>query len=140
MVSRIPPQERFRQAAWAYFFYGLCYWLGAVHLGRQESVHPEGRYWYWIGAVIIVIFPWLIASGTRGGFYLWFSRILTLFMTYRIYGVGKVAFSAGEETVPLPWGGGEISLRLGAIVFLGITLVALAVLARAAWFTRPKRP
>jgi hypothetical protein len=34
--------------------------------------------------------------------------------------------------VPAPWGG-EISFRAGAAVFLVVTVVALVLVARAAW-------
>ena len=64
-------------------FYGLSYWLGAIHLGRQEPAPHDGATWYGSGAAIIVVFPWLIASGTRGPFYLWFSRILTFFNSFQ---------------------------------------------------------
>ena len=45
--------------------------------------------------------------------------------------VAEVALGGGGA-VPAPWGG-EVSFRTGAVVFLTVTLMALAFVVRAAW-------
>jgi hypothetical protein len=44
----------------------------------------------------------------------------------------KVALRPETASVPAPWGG-EITFRLGAIVFMIVTVAALLAIARAAW-------
>ena len=34
-------EERFRQAAWAYFIYGILYMIGAVYLAGQGVAPPK---------------------------------------------------------------------------------------------------
>ncbi len=133
-------EERFRQAAWAYFIYGILYMIGAVYLaGQGVAVRRTGAgpmvAWFVIGALLIVVFPWLIARGARGAGYLWFTRILTLLVAYRAFEVGRVALAPKLRSVPLP-GGGEIPMGLGAGIFFLITLATMAMLARAAWGRR----
>jgi hypothetical protein len=67
-----------------------------------------------------------------------FARILSLLMLVRVYKVGQVAFRSETATVVAPWGG-EITYRAGAAVFLLVTVVALVLIARAAW-SRPATP
>jgi hypothetical protein len=124
-------EERFRQAAWTYFVYGLLYMAGAIYLsnqgiGERGMRGVAGLMWFVLGTLFIVFFPWLIARGARGVGYLWFTRILTLLVAYRAFEVGRV---------PLP-GGGEIPMGLGAGIFFLITLATMAMLARAAWSRR----
>ncbi len=134
-------EEKFRQAAWAYFVYGVLYMIGALFLaGQGIAVRRTGAgpiaAWFIIGALLIVVFPWLIARGARGVGYLWFTRILTLLVAYRAFEVGRVALAPKLRSVPLP-GAGEIPMGLGAGIFFLITLVTMAMLARAAW-SRPE--
>lgn len=123
---------KFKQAAWAYLIYGLIYWFGGLYLARQGLGMGRGIFWFVLGAIIVVVFPWLIARGHRGKGYLWFCRILTLLVAFRAYGVGKVMLAPMIQWVPLP-GGIQLPMSLGAAVFFLITLGTAAMLARAAW-------
>ena len=53
-------------------------------------------------------------------------------MAVRAWHVLKVALRPETASVPAPWGG-EITFRLGAIVFMIVTVAALLAIARAAW-------
>lgn len=125
-------EDKFRQAAWAYFLYGVVYWLGGLYVATRGITAGRGIIWFVLGAVFIVVFPWLIARGARGWGYLWFTRILTLLVAFRAFGVGRVMLAPTISTVPLP-GGGETPMSLGAGVFFVVTLATMAMLARAAW-------
>lgn len=129
------PEETFRQAAWAYFGYGVVYWLGGLYLALRGVGPPGGVLWFVLGAVFVVLFPWLIARGGRGRGYLWFCRLLTLAVAFRAFGVGRVMVSPTFPTVPLP-GGLAVPMSVGAGVFFLITLATAAFLARAAWAPR----
>ena len=61
-----------------------------------------------------------------------FARIITLFMAVRAWEVLRVALRPETATVPAPWGG-VITFRAGAAVFFVVTVMALALVARAAW-------
>lgn len=128
-------EAKFKQAAWAYFAYGVIYWLGGLYLASRGIAVGRGLIWFVLGAVFVVLFPWLIARGARGTGYLWFCRLLTLAVAYRAFEVGRVALAPKFRAVPLP-GGGEIPMSLGAGVFFLITLATAAMLARAAWIRR----
>jgi hypothetical protein len=125
----------FQQAAWTYFVYGVLYWLGGLYLAARGLSVGRGISWFVIGALFIVVFPWLIARGARGSGYLWFTRILTLLVAFRAFGIGQVMLAPKIATVPLP-GDVEIPMRLGAGLFFFITLVTTAMLARASWSRR----
>ena len=128
-------EEKFSQAAWTYFAYGVVYWLGGLYLYVRGVAPGRGGGWFILGAFFVIVFPLLIARGSRGWGYLWFSRILTLFVAFRAFGVGRVMLRPSMPTVPL-LGGGEIPMGLGAGIFFVITLVTMALLARAAWSRR----
>jgi len=128
-------EEKFKQAAWAYLAYGIVYWLGGLYLATRGLAIGRGIIWFVLGAIFVVVFPWLIARGHRGRGYLWFCRILTLLVAVRAFGVGQVMLSPTISAVPLP-GGGQIPMSLGAAVFFLITLATGAMLARAAWAPR----
>ena len=91
--------------------------------------------WVALGAVFVVLFPWLIARGPRGAGYLWFVRVLSVFVLWRAIMVGRVAVEPRFPSVPLP-GGGALPMRAAAAVFLVITVTTAVMLARAAW-SRP---
>ncbi len=129
-------EEKFRQAAWAYLIYGVVYWLGGLYLATRGIAIGGGIVWFVLGALFVVVFPWLIARGPRGWGYLWFTRILTLLVAYRAYEVGRVALAPKFRSVPLP-GGGEVPMSVGAGIFFLITLATAAMLARAAWSRQP---
>ncbi|MBI4611227.1 MAG: hypothetical protein HY726_19740 [Candidatus Rokubacteria bacterium] len=128
-------EERFKQAAWAYLAYGIFYWVGGLYLATRGLAVGRGIIWFVLGAIFVVVFPWLIARGHRAKGYLWFCRILTLLVAYRAFEVGRVALAPRFPAVPLP-GGGEVPMSLGAAVFFLITLATAAMLARAAWARR----
>lgn len=128
-------EARFKQAAWAYLAYGLVYWIGGLYLASRGLAVGRGVIWFVLGAIFIVLFPWLIARGHRGPGYLWFCRILTLLVAYRAFEVGRIALAPRFPAVPIP-GGAELPMGVGATVFFLITLATAAVLARAAWARR----
>jgi hypothetical protein len=124
-------EEKFRQAAWAYAVYGVCYLGGAVYLAVM-GVTPRAltsRDWVWfaLGGVILILFPWLLYRGYR-----WFARVLVLLMAYRAWEVLRIALAPGVKEVVLP-GGGSIPMAYGAGAFFLLTVGAAAVVARAAW-------
>ena len=135
MASR---DARFKHAALAYLIYGIIYLAGAVYLARMGigargmTGSRAGIIWFFLGALFIVVFPWLISKGAQGRGYLWFTRILTLLVAFRAFGVGQVMIGPTVPAVPLP-GGGELSMSAGAALFFIITLATAAILARAAW-------
>jgi hypothetical protein len=133
-------EQRFRQAAWTYFGYGMLYMAGAIYLatqgvGARGTPAAPGVIWFVLGTLFIIVFPWLIARGTRGSGYVWFTRVLTLLVAFRAFGVGRVMIAPSIPSVPLP-GGGDLPMRVGAGIFFLINLATAAMLARAAWSRR----
>jgi hypothetical protein len=135
--------DRYRLAARAYLMYGVIYWLGGVYLAMQGvgvrggRVMQAGVAWIVLGLVFVVGVPYLLAR-PRVWFERWiltrrdFARILTVFMIVRAWHVAGVALRPETASVVAPWGG-EITFRLGAIVFLVVTVAALVLIGRAAW-------
>ena len=135
--------DRYQLAARAYLIYGVIYWIGGVYLAahgvgvRGERVMQAGVAWIVLGLVFVVGIPYLLAR-RRAWFERWvlsrrdFARVLTLFMALRAWHVLKVVLRPETATVAAPWGG-EITFRLGAIVFVIVTVAALLLIARAAW-------
>jgi hypothetical protein len=139
--------DRFRLAARAYVAYAIVYWIGGVYLvwhgvGIPGPITEYKRnvyvaFWALVGLVPLLVIPWLLGR-RRPWFERWllsrrdFARILTLFMVWRAIAVLRVAVRPVTATVAGP-GGEAIPFRLGAIVFLVFTVVALALIARAAW-------
>jgi hypothetical protein len=138
---------RFRAAARSYLGYALLYEVGGVYLvaqgiGVPAGVGPRGRalyalFWAVVGLVPLLGVPYLLRR-PRLWFERWvltrrdFARILALFMAYRAFKVAHVGFRGQTAVVAAPWGG-ALTYRVGALVFLAVTLVALAFVARAAW-------
>jgi len=135
--------DRFRLAARAYLVYGVGYWLGGFYLATQGvgvrggRVMQAGVVWIVLGLVLVVVIPYLLAA-RRAWFERWilsrrdFARVLAAFMALRAWHVAKVALRPETASVAAPWGG-EVTFRVGAIVFLIVTVAALVVIARAAW-------
>jgi len=135
--------DRFRLAARAYLVYGVVYWLGGFYLATQGVGVRGGRMmqagvvWIVLGLVLVVLIPYLLAQ-RRAWFERWilsrrdFARVLTAFMAVRAWHVLKVALRPETATVAAPWGG-EVTFRVGAIVFVSVTVAALLVVGRAAW-------
>jgi hypothetical protein len=139
--------DRYRLAARAYFVYGVVYWLGGVWLALQGigvraggSVAWSGVAWIVIGLVFVVLIPFLLRR-RRVVFERWilsrrdFARILTVLMLFRATQVARVALRPETPSVPAPWGG-TVSFQAGGVVFFAVTVVALALVARAAWSER----
>jgi hypothetical protein len=136
-------RDRFQVAARAYLTYGVIYWIGGVYLAahgvgvRGERMMQPGVVWIVLGLVFVVAIPYLLGR-RRAWFERWvlsrrdFARILTLLMALRAWHVLKVVLRPETATVSAPWGG-EITFRAGAIVFLIVTVIALLLIASAAW-------
>jgi hypothetical protein len=136
--------EKFRQAAWTYVAYGVVYWLGGLALAQSglgpRGMERGGAAWFVVGALFVVVFPWLLVR-ERGWFDRWvlsrrdFARILTLLVAIRAFEVARIARAPRAETVAVL--GLEISMRAGAWVFCLLTVVTAVMLARAAWSRQP---
>jgi hypothetical protein len=129
---------KFKQAAWAYLIYGVIYWFGGLYL-QMRGLGP-GRYvafWFVIGAVIVLLFPYLLSQDVRW-FDRWvlsrrdFARILTALVIFRAFEVGRIAFKGGPTSMPAV-GGGTFPGQIGAWAFFLITVGMAIMLARAAW-------
>ena len=139
-------ERRFRVAARAYLVYGIVYYVGGLYLlwpgvGVMGSL-AERRlgtlgFWALAGLVPLLVIPYLIHA-RRGWFERWvlsrrdFARLVALFLAFRAYKIGQVVTYPHGASVPAPWGG-SLSFRVGAAVFLVVTVGALAAVARAAW-------
>ena len=138
--------DRFPLAARAYLVYGIVYWIGGLYLlwhgvGVMGSASGRGSgsvvFWALLGLVPLLVIPYLLHA-RRPWFERWilsrrdFARVVALFLAFRAYKVAQVAASSHSASVPAPWGDG-ISFRIGAAVFLIVTLGALILIARAAW-------
>jgi hypothetical protein len=122
--------RRYRDAAVAYFVYGVVYLIGAGHLGltgASSRTSESGAWvWYAVGLVILVTFPLLIARR-----FVWFTRLVALHLLVRIYGLALLsAGPTAHESLELV-GGMSVSKGIGAIVFAGVAAVAAAFLIRA---------
>ncbi len=137
-------EAKFRQAAWTYLGYGLVYWLGGLVL-LGAGVGPAGMSrgglaWFIVGALFVVVFPWLLARDRRG-FDRWllsrrdFARILALLVALRAVEVARIAWAPRVEIVSV--GGYAIPMRVGAGAFCLLTVATVVVLARAAWSREP---
>lgn len=139
--------DRFRTAAWAYFAYGVVYWVGGVYL-LAHGIGVEGgatgarsvvsqAFWALLGLALVLLIPYLLRA-PRPWFERWiltrrdFARILALLLAVRAVKVGEIAARPEAGAVPAPWGG-VITFQAGALVFLVVTLVTLALVVRAAW-------
>ena len=133
------PDDRFRLAARAYFVYGIVYlvggfWLWLHGVGRgfaSSAVYILG------GATLVVLIPFLLRRPRRW-FERWvlsrrdFARLIVILMAVRVIEVARIVVRPETATVAAPWGG-VVSYRLGGVVFLIVTVVALVLVARAAW-------
>jgi hypothetical protein len=134
-----PAEDRFRTAARGYLVYGLVYWLGGAWLW----LHDVGRgsvfsvVWIALGAVLVVLVPYLLRQ-RRPWFERWilsrrdFARLVAVFMFFRVLAVLRVVLRPDSAVAPAPWGG-FITYRTGGAVFLLVTVIALVLVARAAW-------
>jgi len=135
---------RFRAAARAYVVYGLVYLVGGLYLISQgigvmgaatgAATTRTMLRWGLIGLIPLVAVPWLLAHrwSWLGG---WLSRrtfawVLAVLLAVRAVKVAEAAWRS-TTAVAAPWGG-EITFRVGATVFLVVTLTALGFVVRAA--------
>jgi len=129
-------QVKFRQAALSYLIYGCLYLAGAAYIAAsgvsgRAMTGRSALVWFGVGAILIILFPWLISKG-----YVWFTRVLVLLVLFRAVGVVRVIVRPTIAAVPLI-GGIELPMRLGAFLFLLLTLGTGYMLARAAWDLSP---
>ncbi|MGH7264215.1 MAG: hypothetical protein ACREMB_05070 [Candidatus Rokuibacteriota bacterium] len=133
-------EARFRQAAWAYLGYGVVYWLGGLIL-LQAGLGPRGMTrggaaWFLVGALFIVVFPWLLVR-ERAWFDRWvlsrrdFARVLTLLVAVRAVEVARIAAGPRQDVVSVL--GMAVPMRVGAWAFCALTVATAVMLARAAW-------
>ena len=135
--------DRFRQAAWTYVLYGVVYWLGGLALaaaGRgPRGMERGGVAWFVVGALFVVVFPWLLVRERA-----WFdrvvlsrrdfARVLALLVAFRAVEVARLALaSRPPDASRVPVLGVGVPVDAGAWVFCLITVVTAAVLARAGW-------
>jgi hypothetical protein len=137
--------DRFRIAALGYLVYGAVYWVGGLYLLSQGVGVAGGRAgggtaasmvrWGLLGLVPLALIPlllwwpwsWLRGVASRRTF----AWLVALLLALRAWKVGGILLHGGGS-VAAPWGG-EISFRLGALVFFAVTVGALALMLRAAW-------
>jgi hypothetical protein len=137
---------RFRTAARGYFAYGLVYYVGGLYLlwhGVGVMGAMEGRrggtlaFWAAAGLVPLLLVPYLLRE-RRWWFERWvfsrrdFARGVALFLAFRAWKVAQVVQHDHGGSVAAPWGG-VVTFRVGAAIFLVITIGALASVVRAAW-------
>ncbi len=145
MIGGGAPPDRFRAAAVGYVVYGMFYWVGGLYLLSQGVGVAGGRAgggagagmatWGALGLIPLVAiplllwWPWSKLGGrvSRRSF----AWLVALLLALRAWKVGEVAVRGGAA-VAAPWGG-EISFSTGAATFLVVTVVALALMVRAAW-------
>jgi hypothetical protein len=137
-------EARYRQAAWFYVGYGVVYWLGGLALASgglgPRGMERGGAAWFVVGALFVVVFPWLLRR-ERGWFDRWvlsrrdFARVLALLVGVRAIEVARIAWAPRAETVSVL--GLDVSIRAGAWAFCLLTVITAVMLARAAWSREP---
>jgi hypothetical protein len=135
---------RFRRAAWTYLAYGVVYWLGGLVLARSglgpRGMERGGLAWFVVGALFIVVFPWVLAR-EREWVDRWvlsrrdIARILTVLVALRAVEVARVAWAPRTGTVPVL--GLAVPMSAGAWAFVLVTALTAVMLARAAWAREP---
>ena len=124
--------KKYQQAAITYFVYGIIYLAGAIYIANAglttKTAGPSGGLVYFVmGGLFVLVIPVLIWKGFK-----WFTRILALFIVYRIYELIRIIINDSGKMVPLP-GGSEISLQTGGIIFAIVAAVTCFMLVRAGW-------
>jgi hypothetical protein len=145
-------RDPYRAAALAYMIYGLVYLLGGLYLISQGIGVMGGATggattrtmlrWGLIGLIPLIVIPRLLSRpwSMLGGLVSrrMFAWLVAGLLALRAFKVGEVGWRGGAA-VPAPWGG-EITFQAGAIVFLVVTLIALAFVVRAALERPPYVP
>jgi hypothetical protein len=144
--------DPYRAAARAYLVYGVVYLVGGLYLISQGvgvmGAPTSGATartllrWGLIGSIPLLVIPWLLTwpwSWLGGAISRrTFAWVVAGLLAIRAFKVGEVALHGGAA-VAAPWGG-EITFRVGALVFLVVTLAALAFVVRAAIARSPSAP
>lgn len=123
---------RYRHAAVAYLLYGIIYMMGAGHLGMTGATSRASEsgawVWYMIGALLVLLFPWLISRG-----FMWFTRALAFMVCIRIYGLLILAAgpTAAEDLELI--GDLTVTKSTGAITFAAVAFVTVMFLVRASF-------
>jgi len=113
--------------------------LASGGLGPR-GMERGGIAWFVVGALFVVVFPWLLVQ-ERGWFGRWvlsrrdFARVLTLLVAIRAVEVARIARMPRAETVSVL--GLDVSIRAGAWAFCLLTVTTAVMLARAAWSREP---
>jgi hypothetical protein len=144
-LGAVSAAQRYRAAALAYLVYGLVYLAGGLYLlsqgvgvaGSRAGAAPEAAMLRWglVGLVplgmipVLLAWPWSWLGGVLSRRV--FAWVVAALLTVRAVKVGEIAVRGGGA-VAAPWGG-EVTFQAGAVVFLAVTLVALAFVVRAAW-------
>ena len=123
---------RYRQAAITYLIYGIIYFSGAAYITaigmtRRGFEGIGGYIFFGIALMFLIAFPILIWRENK-----WFTRILSIVIGYRIFELFRIVFGDSDKMVPVP-GGAEISMQVGAGIFLVVALVTMGMLIRAGW-------
>src|SRR5947209_19314161 len=109
------PRDHFRTSARAYFLYGCVYLVGGAYLTFHgigvRGATDGGRFRYVMtslfvlaGLMLLILIPYLLRR-RRARFERWilsrrdFARILSVFMAYRAYAVGRVAVRGDAASV-----------------------------------------
>jgi hypothetical protein len=143
--------DPYRAAARAYLVYGIVYLVGGLYLishgvgvmGASTSGATVRTLLRWglIGLIPLLLIPWLLTRPWS-----WFGGVISRrtfawvvagLLAIRAFKVGEVALRDGAA-VAAPWGG-DVTFRVGALVFLVVTLAALAFVVRAAMRPSPPR-
>ena len=115
--------RKFRQAAMVYLHVGLLYLFAVWAMSRTGVLGDErGPVWFWllVGTLILAVVVWGLWSWQS----VWFARLIWALHALRLPALIEGAFFPGAEAqIPS-------SFYLTAI---GIVLVNLWMLARAAW-------
>ncbi len=124
--------EKYRQAAITYFVYGLIYLIGAIIIAQSgissKTARPDSGLIYFItGGLFVILIPLAIWKGFK-----WFTRIIAIFIVYRLYEIGRLVFRDGDKLVPVT-DTFAITYFQGGIVFLVIAAFTGYMLARAGW-------
>jgi len=131
--------DRYRQAAWTYFGYGLVYLGVAVYLQLAVlSIRGPLLLWFGVGALLTVGVPWLLAR-PRPWFERWvlsrrdFTRIFAVLVFVRTIAIVRIAVQGADLTRMPGFGAGVPTSTAGAWLMALIAFATAVMLARAGW-------
>jgi len=116
-------QQKFRQAAFVFLFYGILY-EGAAYQMWRAGIMPTrfGPEWIWllIGAIIVGLIVWGLWRWQNP----WLARVLCFIVSLRVPAfIGGAFFPRPEQAVP--------PAAYGVALF--VVMVNMWMLARAGW-------